>query len=650
MNTAAFPSYVLVTPARNEAAHIGATLASVIAQTVRPLRWVVVDDGSTDGTAAIVREHAEAHSWIELVELPARATREFAGKVRAFEAGRARLQGLDYAVIGNLDADITLGPGHFEALLGHFARDPSLGVAGSPYAEDPAHPERHTYAHPGANLEHVSGACQMFRRSCYEAIGGYRALPGGGIDTAAGLAARARGWRTRTFIEQVCLHHRPVGTAEQGRLRARFGRGVRAWRVGGHPAWEALRALADMRRPPLVLFGAAHLAGYAWAAAAGVPRVLPPELVTLHRREQMQRLRAVACSDALTSGEHAPSVRGTPGIAGAAATSQAPLQVPVSHRGQLRWQPAAVVQGCTIFADGRLLRHGHVHEENWFDVEPVTDPEAFVQALTRSTLRLDRCTFRLPESDARPTGPHRVHDEVLACIDTRDPAAWWAGVPQQTRKNVRRAERRGLVVREAVFDDALVRGIQRIYDETPVRQGRPFWHHGKDFATVQRENASYLERAGFLGAYVGEELVGFLKWVRVGRRARIMQILALVREQDRRPTMALIAHAVQVAHAQGLEALVYDRMVYGNKAASPMTEFKRRMGFRPVAVPHATVALSWRGRVALALGLHRPLAERLPGGLVERLLGWRRAWIGWRQRLRGTGGEPSAPREEVRST
>jgi GT2 family glycosyltransferase len=641
---------VLVTPARNEAAHIGATLDSVVAQTVRPLRWVVVDDGSTDGTGELVRARAAAHGWIELVQLPRGGAREFSGKVRAFEAGRARLEGLGYELIGNLDADITLGPGHFEGLLGQFARDPSLGVAGSPYAEDPTHPERHAYAHPGANLEHVSGACQVFRRSCYEAIGGYRALPGGGIDTAAGLAARALGWRTRTFTEHVCLHHRPVGTAEQGRLRARFGRGVRAWRVGGHPAWEALRALADMRRAPFVLFGAAHLAGYAWAAAAGVPRVLPPELVALHRREQMQRLRAAARAQGPGRGGEAPGIGGPSGTPGPATAPRAPLQVAVSHRGQVRWLPAAVVQGCTVVVSGTWWRHGRVHEENWVDGESVTDPAGFVQALSRSALGLDLCSFRLPESGVRPSGPHCVHEEVLACIDTRDPAAWWAGVPQQTRKNVRRAERRGLVVREAVFDDALVRGIQRIYNETPVRQGRPFWHHGKDFATVQRENATYLERAGFLGAYVGEELVGFLKWVRVGRRARIMQILALVSEQDRRPTMALIAHAVQVAHAHGLESLVYDRMVYGNKAASPMTEFKRRMGFRPVAVPHATVALTWRGRLALALGVHRPLAERLPGGLVERLLGWRRAWIDWRQRLRGAGGEVSSPGEEARST
>jgi len=637
--------YVLVTPARNEAARIGATLASVLAQTVRPLRWVIVDDGSTDGTAQQVRALAQGQPWIELLSLPPRPVREFAGKVRAFEAGRARLAALDYEVIGNLDADITLGPRHFETLLAHFARDPRLGVAGSPYAEDPGHPERHAYSHAGANLEHVSGACQLFRRACYEAIGGYLPLPGGGIDTAAGLAARALGWRTRTFTEVVCLHHRPVGTAERGELAARVQRGVRAWSFGGHPLWELLRGLADMRRPPFVLMGTAHLAGYAWAACRGSPRVLPPALQARHRREQMHRLmirlqreRLPAHTERAPAAD--PAASGTP-------RAQAVGRVSVPHKGRLRWWPAAEVGGCTVVATGRAWRHGHIHEENWFDGDAVPDPRAFVQALRESALRLDLCSFRVGAGGEVPPAPHRRHDEPLAVIDTRDPAAWWAGVPQQTRKNVRRAERRGLVVREVDFDEALVRGIRRIYDETPVRQGRPFWHHGKDLEAVRRENATFLDRAGFLGAYVGEELVGFLKWVKVGQRARIMQILALVREQDRRPTMALIAHAVTVVHARGLQALVYDRMVYGNKAASPMTEFKRRMGFRPVEQAHVTVALTWRGRAVLALGLHRPMVERLPGPLLERLLEARRAALQWWQDH--APGRARGPRREVPS-
>ena len=630
MSAPPLPGYVLVTPARNEAAHIGATLESVIAQTVRPLRWVIVDDGSTDGTAEVVTTHAQGQDWIELLRMPPRAAREFAGKVRAFEAGRARLNGLDYVVIGNLDADITLGPRHFESLLAHFVREPRLGVAGSPYAEDPDHPQRHAYAHPGANLEHVSGACQLFRRACYEAIGGYLALPGGGIDTAAGLAARAAGWQTRTYTEAVCLHHRPVGTAERGRLAARFQRGVRAWTFGGHPAWELLRGVADMRRPPFMLMGAAHWAGYGWAACRAVPRAVPPALVAQHRQEQLLRLGKLV----------------RPGGQDEGGSSRAQPRVAVPHKGRVRWLPAARVGGCTVVARGRAWRHGHVLDENWLDGDAVSDPQAFLQALRGSPLAPDLCTFRVGASGVVPKAPCRIHEELLAEIDVRDPAAWWAGVPQQTRKNVRRAERKGLVVREVSLDERLVQGIQRIYNETPIRQGRPFWHYGKDVEAVRRENATFLDRAGFLGAYVGEELVGFIKWVRVGRRARIMQILALVREQDRRPTMALIAHAVTVAHQRGLEALVYDRMVYGNNAASPMTEFKRRMGFCPVAHQHVTVALTVRGHVVLALGLHRPFAERLPGPVVERLLGWRRSALEWWQShglFRGRASQREAP-------
>ncbi|MFZ4649365.1 MAG: glycosyltransferase [Rubrivivax sp.] len=606
MSHAELPGFVLVTPARNEAAHIGQTIDSVVAQTVRPLRWVIVSDGSTDGTDDIVARQALRHDWIELLRLPERRDRQFAAKVQAFGAGLQRLAGLPYEVLGNLDADITFGPRYFECLLRHFADEPRLGVAGTPYVEDFARPERHAYAHRGANLEHVSGACQLFRRACFEQIGGYRAVPGGGIDTIAGLAARMHGWQTRTFTDQVCFHHRPVGTAERGRLAARFQRGLRAWTVGGHPLWEMLRGLADMRRPPFVLVGASHLAGFGWGWLHDVPRVLPPALVAFHRREQLGRLAAVT---------------------GMRPSTGATAHVEVSRRGKVAQRPAASVNGVTVVAEDGWLRRSVVLDEDWLAAPPVSDPAAFVKALRASGLAADLFSFRTqgPAAPLRLADhPWRIDPDNLACIDVRDVPAWWEGLPQQTRKNVRRAAKKDLVVRVAPFDEAFARGIQRVYDETPIRQGRPFWHHGKSLEAVQRENATFLDRAVFIGAWVGEEFVGFIKAVRVGRTLRIMQILALVSEQDRRPTMALIAHAVELAHRSGLDTLVYDKMVYGNKFDSPMTEFKRRMGFRAVPDPRCTVALTWRGRVALALGLHRRWQDRLPGPIVDRVLRLRR--------------------------
>src|SRR5271166_3066755 len=127
------PTYVLITPARNESQFIELTIKSVVSQTVRPIKWVIVSDGSTDGTDDIVKKYAADHPWIELVRMPERRERHFAGKVHAFNAGYAKVRDLDYDVIGNLDADITFDEGYFDFLLREFAASPRLGVAGTPF-------------------------------------------------------------------------------------------------------------------------------------------------------------------------------------------------------------------------------------------------------------------------------------------------------------------------------------------------------------------------------------------------------------------------------------------------------------------------------------------------------------------------------------
>lgn len=283
--------YVLVTPARNEVRFIGDTIRSVVAQTVRPLRWVIVSDGSTDGTDDIVRRFAAEHDWIELARMPEHRDRTFAAKANCFNDGYERLKGLSFDIIGNLDADITLSPDHFGFLLARFAELPELGVAGTPFIEDSDQPGRHTYAHQSANLDHVSGACQLFRRECFESIGGYVPVKGGAIDWIAVTTARMNGWRTRTFIERVSHHHRKIGTAESGALKARFHYGRKAYYVGGHPLWELLRGVMQMRTFPYVFGGVWFIAGYVWAALARVHRPVSPQLMAFHRNEQMTRLK-----------------------------------------------------------------------------------------------------------------------------------------------------------------------------------------------------------------------------------------------------------------------------------------------------------------------------------------------------------------------
>jgi poly-beta-1,6-N-acetyl-D-glucosamine synthase len=283
---ARLPAYVLVTPARNEERFIEGTIRAVIAQSVRPLRWAIVSDGSTDGTDEIVSRYAAQQDWIELVRMPERAERHFAGKVLAINAGVERMRGLNYDVLASLDADITFEGDYFEFLLGKLATDPRLGVTGTPYKDTGGD----SYDIRYVSSDHVPGACQVFRRACFEEIGGYVPSRGGFIDSAATLMARNKGWKTRTFTEKNSLHHRLVGTAEHGPLYSRFDLGKQDWAIGNHPLWEIFRGLYQMTKRPYVVRGMTILAGYVWAALRGAERPLPRELRALRRKEEMQQL------------------------------------------------------------------------------------------------------------------------------------------------------------------------------------------------------------------------------------------------------------------------------------------------------------------------------------------------------------------------
>ena len=283
------PSYVLITPARNEEAFIQKTLDSVSQQTFPPLKWVIVNDGSTDNTVSIVEQYTARHNWIELVNLPGRKERHFAGKVYAFNAGQERCNGLDYEVIGNLDSDVSLDKDHFEFLLGKFKDDPRLGVAGTVFKEE-------GYNSGTDSLEgqfYVSGQCQLFRRQCFEEIDGYFANKAGGIDWIAVTTARMKGWKTRSFNEKSFFHHRHLGTAERSLVAASFAYGEKDYILGGHPVWELFRILYRMTRRPYIVDGLALGLGYGSAALRRLKRPVSKELMAFHRREQMRKLRVI---------------------------------------------------------------------------------------------------------------------------------------------------------------------------------------------------------------------------------------------------------------------------------------------------------------------------------------------------------------------
>jgi len=281
--------YVLITPARNEEAFIERTLESVTRQTLLPLRWVIVNDGSTDATAAKILPYLADNPWIALVDLPVRQERHFAAKVFAFNVGLEKVKDLSYAVIGNLDADVSLDQDHFEFLISQFIKDPALGVAGTVFREHGYNSETDSFE----GETYVSGQCQMFRRRCFEEIGGYKPNKGGGIDWMAVTHARMIGWKTRSFREKYFFHHRRLGTAERGILASSFAYGRKDYFLGGHPLWELFRVAWRMTKRPYVLNGTALGFGYFCAALQRAQRPVSPELMHFHRREQMKKLRAI---------------------------------------------------------------------------------------------------------------------------------------------------------------------------------------------------------------------------------------------------------------------------------------------------------------------------------------------------------------------
>jgi glycosyltransferase involved in cell wall biosynthesis len=289
--------YALITAARDEQEFIGRTIESVTSQTVPPERWVIVDDGSTDRTFEIATSRAASRPWIKVLRLPVRRERDFAGKVRAFDAGYHQLADLRFDLIANLDADVSLEVDHFEFLIEQFLLDPTLGVAGTIYSQ----PGFDSVLHSFEGEQSVAGPLQVFRRECFENIGGYRPNPLGGIDWIAVMNARMSGWRTRNFTGRKYYHHRAMGTATKSPVGAMFAYGVKDYFLGGSPVWELFRAAYRATKPPLVVGGLALLSGYCLAALRRIERPISPELLRFHRHEQHGTLKRILRS-ALTLG------------------------------------------------------------------------------------------------------------------------------------------------------------------------------------------------------------------------------------------------------------------------------------------------------------------------------------------------------------
>jgi hypothetical protein len=285
-----------------------------------------------------------------------------------------------------------------------------------------------------------------------------------------------------------------------------------------------------------------------------------------------------------------------------------------------------IVCGKEIRVQGRLIRIARLEGDKY---EFVEDPESLLDGLRKSGMRIDLFTFmqRLPETTPKYAYPMEWDNFAAVPVSTFD--HWWMEqIGFKARNKAKQAEKKGVTLREVPFDLALVKGIWEIYNETPIRQGRRFPHYGKDLDTVYREEATFLDRSVFIGAFLGGNLIGFVKLVadETGTQAGLMNILSLVAQRDKAPTNALIAKAVRSCAERGISYLVYSQFAYGGKEHSSITDFKERNGFQRIDVSRYYVPLTCFGRAAFQLGLHHRFVDRLPKSIGAGLRELRNAW------------------------
>jgi hypothetical protein len=284
------------------------------------------------------------------------------------------------------------------------------------------------------------------------------------------------------------------------------------------------------------------------------------------------------------------------------------------------------VYGKEIRTRGRLIRIAYLDGEGYQFLE---DPEAALDALRNSGTRADLFTFIQKLSDPSPKYSYSMELDNMAALRVLSFDDWMKHqVDFKVRNKVRKAEKKGVVVREVPFDDGLVRGISAIYDEAPVRQGKRFWHYGKDLDAVRRMNGTFMDRSIFIGALFQGNLIGFVKLVSDEDRSQagLMQIISMLQHRDKAPNNAMIAQAVRSCADRGISYLWYANFSYGKKLHDSLADFKRHNGFQKVDLPRYYVPLTATGRMALRLGLHRGIADWIPEAMAARYRKIRSSW------------------------
>ena len=291
-----------------------------------------------------------------------------------------------------------------------------------------------------------------------------------------------------------------------------------------------------------------------------------------------------------------------------------------------RMNSLLTVCGKAIQVRGRLLRHGRLDADKYLFLE---DPASIFEGLRNSGIRIDLFTFIQKVTDASPKYPYPMEWDNFAALPISTFEHWWEHqIGFKARNKAKQAEKKGVTVREVPFDDSLVQGIWEVYNESPVRQGKPNAHYGKDVETVRKEEATYLDHSIFIGAYHQNKLIGFIKLVSDETRtqAGLMNIVSMVQHRDKAATNALVAHAVRACADRGISYLVYSNFAYGKKERDSLSDFKERNGFQRINVPRYYVPLTAVGAIAYQLRLHRKFTDLLPEPVLARIRDVRKFW------------------------
>ena len=280
--------YVMITPARNEEENIGRLIESVVAQTLPPVKWVIVSDNSTDATDDIVQTYAEQHPFIHLVRRDEDGSRAFSSMAGAVSLGYERLQDLEFDMVAKMDADMSMDSDCFERLLAKCDADPKVGRAGALLIQKTEQGMRNHLATPDY---HVSGGLELFRRACYEKMGGFQRPAYGGTDTIADVMARMHGWKVQTFTDVNVVHHGRVGEYRGSIHWGRFYHGVQDYTLGYHPVFFLAKLVRRLKYWPYGMASFQQGAGYVYACLRRFDCVVEPEVRAFIRNEQKERLR-----------------------------------------------------------------------------------------------------------------------------------------------------------------------------------------------------------------------------------------------------------------------------------------------------------------------------------------------------------------------